>query len=232
MTSVLALLIVEEDKRMKLEEIDHLLSRAEQCEDEHFLMLIVNELECQARELGTPELLYACAYVWYVHPRRLSDDSISSRVDDLLRRVLEMLPEDYCSLLYLGHNTYDHENYEEAKVYFEKARQVAPKSYVGLKAYEMVVCCELMMGGLRSEFLASLATFVTEASQPSYTSEDIWPRELAMALQRTSLAREPDAQRFEEASQLADRLDRVGALNGWIGSLVRRLESGSKWVTN
>jgi hypothetical protein len=205
---------------MSRDDIERLLCAAEECRDESALMAIIDELERRSAEHAAPALLYACAYAWYIHPRRVADDSIAKRVDALLRRVLVAAPGDYLSLLYLGHNIYDRGNYTEAKLFFASARDVTPKSYLGLKAYEMVVCCDFVMGGLEGDFAGSLQAFVEEASQESYAPEDIWPRELAGVLQRVRPRYPSNERLFEE---LAERLDAIGSLNGWMGTLVRRL---------
>jgi tetratricopeptide (TPR) repeat protein len=208
---------------MEPEMIDRLLSTAEQCRnDERALMLIVEQLEQSVREHGSPEQRYACAYAWYLHPRRLTDNTIWQRIDELLRNVISIVPEDYLSLLYLGHNNYDRGFYSDAKSYFERARRVAPRSYIGLKAYEMVVCCELMTRGLGNA-VNEFKVFVDEASRHYYATEDIWPRELARALQQVSPNDGDSPEQFVEAVHLAERLDGLASLK-WIEPLVCGLE--------
>lgn len=202
-------------------DIERLLCAAEECRKEPALLAILGELERRLGEQDDPAWLYACAYAWYLHPQRTADESIAKRVDALLRRVLLAVPGDYLSLLYLGHNLYDRGNYTEAKLFFASARGVAPKSYVGLKAYEMVVCCDFAMGGFAGTFAGSLKAFVAEASEPSYAPEDVWPRELAGVLERFPRRKPPTEQQLEQVYQLAERLDAVGDLNGWMSALVR-----------
>jgi tetratricopeptide (TPR) repeat protein len=206
---------------MERHELQDLLNVAEQCQaDEPALMRVIEQLEQRLHERQTPELQYACAYAWYIHPRRISDNVIWGRVDGLLHRVLDAVPDDYLSLLYLGHNHYDRAHYAEAEVYFKRAQRIAPKNYIGLKSLEMVVCCGLMMRRLEAA-LSALHAFVEEASDRSYAPEDIWPRELAAALEVTHPFAQMSPKEFEEAGRLADRLDELGSLNGWISSLVR-----------
>ncbi|KAK4045488.1 hypothetical protein OUZ56_033112 [Daphnia magna] len=208
---------------MSGDDIERLLCAAEECRDESALMAIIDELERRSGEHAAPALLYACAYAWYLHPRRVAEDSIAKRVDELLKCVLVAAPGDYLSLLYLGHNLYDCGKYTEAKLFFASARDVAPKSYIGLKAYEMVVCCDFVMGGFEGNFAGSLQAFVEEASQESYAPEDVWPRELAGVLQRVQPRFPPNERQLAQVFELAERLDGIGSLNGWMGTLVRRL---------
>lgn len=131
---------------MDHDELEQLLREAEQSSgNEELLMPIIERLERRAAEQGTPEHWYACAYAWYLHPRRIERQSWSARVDDRLMRALSAQPEHFLALLYLGHNSYDRGDYRAAREYFAKARNNAPKDYIGLKSYEMVVCCDVML---------------------------------------------------------------------------------------
>ena len=201
--------------------IQHLLEAAEQCQgDESVLMPVIDKLERhRSKDDDSPALQYACAYAWYLHPRRLEDTSIQRRVDELLHQVLKEIPSDYLSLLYLGHNKYDCQDYATAHHYFERAKSVAPKNYIGLKAYEMLVCSKIMEAGV-GEALDDFETFVREASDSSYEKEDIWPRELASALKRRGRG-DLSAAKLAKAMELAERLDQVGQLNGWLREVIR-----------
>lgn len=201
-----------------------LLEAAEQCRgDEPALMRIIDELERRADEGHDPALLYASAYAWYLHPRRLEEASIQRKVEQLLLHVLSHVPSDYLSLLYLGHNRYDCGDYTMAGEYFVRAKEVAPKSYIGLKAYEMLVCSKIM-GSDADGALEEFEVFVREASTSVYEKEDIWPRELALAFERRGMAG-LSAAKLAKAVELADRLDQAGELNGWLGGVVRQATS-------
>lgn len=207
---------------MEQDEIGRLLEAAEQCQgDEPALMQIIQKLEQSLPETDDAALLYACAYAWYLHPRRVDDTSIQSNVDDLLNRVLKKIPSDYLSLLYLGHNKYDCGDYIAAEHYFERATRVAPKSYIGLKAHEMLVCSKIMKAGVGAA-LEQFESFVREASDSQYEKEDIWPRELALALKRRGRGDLPDVQ-LVKAIELAERVDKIGQLNGWLRGIVRSM---------
>jgi len=69
--------------------------------------------------------------------------------------------------------------------------------------------------------LEAFEALVKEASYPEYEPEDIWPRELARALECRGVDDlTPDA--LTKATKLARRLDHLGHLNGWIRGLIRR----------
>ncbi len=207
---------------MEQDAIGQLLDAAEQCQgDEPALMQIIQQLERRLAETDDPALRYACAYAWYLHPRRVEDTSIQSKVDDLLNQILKKIPSDYLSLLYLGHNKYDCGDYTAAEHYFERATKVAPKSYIGLKAHEMLVCSKVMKAGVGAA-LEQFESFVQEASDSQYEEEDIWPRELASALKRRGRGDLPAA-KLAKAVELAERLDKIGHLNGWLRGVVRSM---------
>lgn len=211
---------VEDDSNLELDTIHRLLEAAEKCQsDESALMRIIDELERHIVEEDGPAWRYASAYAWYLHPRRLEEVSIQSRVDELLHQVLRENPSDYLSLLYLGHNRYDCGDYAAARQHFERAQKVAPKDYIGLKAHEMVVCSKVMEAGVGAA-LNELEAFIQEALNSSYQKEDIWPRELALALERRGMGDLSPA-KLAKAVELADKLDRAGHLNGWFGGIVR-----------
>jgi tetratricopeptide (TPR) repeat protein len=212
---------------MEQEAIRRLLEAAEQCKgDEPEIMRVIDELERHTAEEHSPALLYALAYAWYLHPRRVEDASIQSRVEELLHQVLEQIPSDYLSLLYLGHNRFDCGDYITADKYFTRAKEIAPREYIGLKAYEMLVCSKIMSSDADGA-LEELSAFVREASSSSYEKEDIWPRELALALERRGLE-SLSAVKFAKAVDLADRLDQAGELNGWLGGILRRTSAAPR----
>lgn len=201
---------------MPRDEISELLEAAERLSsDESQLMGVVNELERRVAEEGGARLQYACAYAWYLHPRRLTDDSIRLRVDQLLKAVLESSPRDFLALLYLGHNRYDCRDYVAAARHFEGASAVAPKSYIGLKAHELLACSRIALGG-EDATEAALEAFALEASNGLlYAKEDIWPKELAEVLGRVAVAHLPDTA-LTKVTGLIDRLELAGGLNGWL----------------
>lgn len=203
-----------------MQSISELLKAAEQRgSDESQLMAVVDELERRVAEEGGPELQYACAYAWYLHPRRLTDAAIRQRVDELLNAVLEIHPRDFLALLYLGHNHYDLGDYVAAARYFDEATRVAPKSYIGLKAREMLACSRIWLGGVDAAEPA-LQAFAEEASNAQlYTKEDIWPNELAEVLRRNAVAPDPAG---TKVAGLLDRLDHAGGLNGWLRAALLR----------
>jgi hypothetical protein len=69
--------------------------------------------------------------------------------------------------------------------------------------------------------LEELDAFVREALSSSYEKEDIWPRELALALERRGLKSLSEV-KLAKAVELADCLDKAGELNGWLGGILRR----------
>ncbi len=102
-----------------------------------------------------------------------------------------------------------------------QARCVYGPSVLGHTTFAAIEQTHLT-GGLEGDFAGSLKAFVEEASQESYAPEDIWPRELAGVLQRVQPRFPPNVQQLEQVYELAERLDAVGSLNGWMGTLVRR----------
>jgi hypothetical protein len=183
-------------------------------------MAIIDRLEQLVRDEETPDVYYACGYAWYLHPDRLVRAEIVKRVNELLQDAVALAPQHYLALLYLGHNSYDVGAYSAARRWFGLAKDVAPKTYIGLKSYEMAACCCIIEEGLDAS-VRVFEDFVNEALSDAYAPEDIWPRELARALERVGrdTVSAPDDRRKLE--QLADVLDSCGKLGNWIGSLVR-----------
>src|SRR5262245_55894658 len=55
---------------------------------------------------------------------------------------------------------------------------------------------------------------------PATEKEDVWPRELTAALTRRGVGDVSPAARAK-LSELADELDLLGSLNGWMGGVIR-----------
>ncbi|APR77039.1 Hypothetical protein A7982_02386 [Minicystis rosea] len=166
----------------------------------------------------SPPILYALAYAWYHHPDHARSAEIQARVTALLTSVLKARPDDFLAWLYLGHNHYDIGELEAASQAFERACAVAPPDYIGLKAYEMALCCAIAMRGLAAS-LDALARFVEHAER--LPSEDVWPRELAQALVTHAAPLSGDER--ARAIDLATRLDRAGNLGSWIEDILAKL---------
>jgi tetratricopeptide (TPR) repeat protein len=170
----------------------------------------LSELHAFSQFQEHPRVLYALAYAWYLHPQRRYSASIRQRVEELLLRATAADPTYFQPWLYLGHNRYDNGEYEQAVLFFERARALASEDYLGLKSEEMVLCCTIALYGLAAA-VPAFARFVRSAEK--HPMEDIWPRELAKLLEaKGTVLPAEEAVVFEG---LCRRLDAAGAFTNW-----------------
>ncbi|AGP40041.1 hypothetical protein [Sorangium cellulosum] len=210
-----------EDDNDRRRLIDQLLTRVDEARDERTSLAeiedAIRQLEALAsREPGT-DADYALAYSWYFHPRRRDDETIQQRVSALLLPLTQKNPRDFLAWLYLGHNAYDLMRYDIALGYFRQASLVAPSSYIGLKAHEMVVCCLVTHSGI-SASLDEMERFVNRAE--GYPAEDIWPQQLAAAVGGS--CQKLGADEAARLTVLLGRLDRAGRWGSWFQQLLQR----------
>jgi RNAse (barnase) inhibitor barstar len=202
------------------ERVEQLLKVADEAGpgDARLVESVIDELRVTFGRDPPPEGLYALAYAWYMHPERTRSPVIQGRVEEFLLGVVQCLPRDYLSWLYLGHNRYDVGDFCAAHRFLEEAIRFASKDYIGLKSYEMLVCCELRLRDIR-EALDSLERFVKVAQECEKV--DVAPVELAKTLKQLAADAFDPSQR-QRLVALAAALDEAGQLNDsrWISDIV------------
>ncbi|MBL8722113.1 MAG: hypothetical protein JNL79_39385 [Myxococcales bacterium] len=159
------------------------------------------------------ETHYALRYCYYVHRGREHSPHIRDLVDRHLDTALELGGFDFHASLYRGHNAYDFASFDVVATFFDRARRVAPKNYIGLKAFEMEACTALSRGHF-AEFVEKAKAFAEEAERLDYEVEDLWQRELVKALAQHASSM-PGKLRTAARDHLAS-LDARGRLNGWL----------------
>jgi hypothetical protein len=172
---------------------------------------------------ATADALFVLGYVLYLHPDRVSSQQLRDSVDEALRASLKLDAHDFRAWLYLGHNAYDFRDFEGAARYFSDAAARAPRSYLGLKAFEMLTCATLVQGRM-AEATQALAALVSQAE--GLPREDLWPRELVAALSSTSLSN-VDSDVMEELVRLGSRVDELGGLNRWVSEAIEHARARS-----
>jgi hypothetical protein len=212
------------DREDKDKRIDELIGRAQAARGDGPLVDgIIDQLQDVLGPTPEPSDAFFLAYAWYIHPERSKSAAIQKKVETILSGVVEVVPDHYLSWLYLGHNSYDQGIYSAAHEYFKKATGFAEKTYIGLKSYEMLLCCDMRMRNV-SLILHDLRQFVEVAQQCD--KNDVWPREFAMELKEANAEDFAPAQ-FERLLELAAALDTAGNLNRWLSGLVHELMSHS-----
>lgn len=166
----------------------------------------------------------ALGYCYYVHRGREHSSHIRDLVDRHLDTALELGWFEFHASLYRGHNAYDFANFDVAAAFFDRARQVAPKNYIGLKAFEMEACTALSRGHF-AEFVEKAKAFAEEAERLDYEVENLWPRELVRALAQHA-ASMPEDLRTTARGHLAS-IDTRGRLNGWLVEALDGVDGGS-----
>jgi tetratricopeptide (TPR) repeat protein len=210
---------VVDDDENALEEILARVDEAASLSELRLRRVRIEESIGDIRKLShqeAPAIQYALGYAHYFHPDRLSDPAIAAEVTAFMGRVLRDRPIDYFAWLYLGHNQYDLGKYSSAASAFFEARRVAPSTYVGLKAHEMLVC-SLLRSGREAEALDALVRFA-EACEGA-CPEDVWPDVLAATLVSPCAQSLGNSERFRE--QL-ERIDRAGRLHEWLTQTLQR----------
>jgi hypothetical protein len=178
---------------------------------------IINGLYELAAAEHSSSVLYSIGYAWYVHPDRMSSESIQQKLEDVLMDAIRVDPDCARAWLYLGHNAYDLGRYALAKDRFDRIAPGQLDGYLELKAEEMRLCCSIRLLGLAPS-LDALERFVTIAEQ--HPVQDIWPQELAKVLRDSVGAVRPvDLARLEI---FARRLDAVGQFGDWFVGLLRK----------
>lgn len=190
-----------------------------------FVQLLVAVGECKSAPcvdsiLATIEAIpedaerhYALGYCYYLHPGRMASPAIRGLVDQHLDQALLLGGFEFHAALYRGHNAYDFADYTVATEFFERARVVAPKSYIGLKAIEMLAATALSSEhSPRSR--TGRGSSPTKVEDPIYAVEDVWPRVLVKALVNHAAAL-PEAVRGRVREDLA-RIDTRGELRRWL----------------